>query len=70
MKIEKNRISPFSSYDGLRVEEESSNQPWKKYIRSPRREAQEKRNFSEQLGNFSLLLFRAATQLGSTVLGY
>ncbi|KAF3604228.1 hypothetical protein F2Q69_00035791 [Brassica cretica] len=35
MKIEKNGISPFSSYDGLRVEEESSNRPWREYIRSP-----------------------------------
>ncbi|KAF3586440.1 hypothetical protein F2Q69_00029955 [Brassica cretica] len=34
MKIEKNGISPFSSYDGLRVEEESSNRPWREYIRS------------------------------------
>ena len=55
MKIEKNGISPFSSYDGLRVEEESSNRPWREYIRSPRREAQGRTFFR---ANLALKAFR------------
>ena len=62
MKIEKNGLSPFSSYDGLRVKEESSNRPWREYIRSPRREAQRENFFRANLalrailGNFPFLL--------------
>ena len=45
MKIEKNGISPFLSYDVLRVEEENSNRPLREYIRSPRQEAQRENFF-------------------------
>ncbi|KAF2579678.1 hypothetical protein F2Q68_00004418 [Brassica cretica] len=55
MKIEKNGISPFSSYDGSRVKEESSDRPWREYTRSSRREAQGENFFR---ANLALRAFR------------
>ena len=62
MKIEKNGISSFSSYEGLR-----------EYIRSPMREAQRENFFTANIAlrairQLLLLLFRAATQLGFAVM--
>ena len=39
MKIEKNGISPFLSYDGLIAEGEKNKPTLEEYIRTPRREA-------------------------------
>ena len=66
MKIGKNGIYPFSGYDGLRAEGESTHRPKEEYIRSPRREAEgESKNLKlRAFRQFSVFIIRAATQLG------